>query len=341
MWDTNLMNLSPIPPAAQALNTRLQHDLGVQATRYFVVFRAADEQDALRKSEVLGRVLQKLVAQRQLGGFNVPSAILPSNKAQRFRQAALPNGHTLKRHLVEATVGLPFRPRIFVPFFHDVEQERTTPLLTRADLPPTLALQLQSMLIFRGHSWDVIAPLHHVRRPTAVALSIRAAMMPGADFVDLNHESNQLLRKFEREATDLAFFGGSAILAVLLMGLRSPQRVATVVTPLVAAVIVTASLLTINGGKLSIFMVFGFLLIVAVGSNYCLFFERSENDAATQQRSFASIVLANLCTVSAYGLMAASGIPVLHDIGMTVAIGAFLSMLFAAILSPYNRAVQP
>ncbi len=52
-----------------------------------------------------------------------------------------------------------------------------------------------------------------------------------------------------------------------------------------------------------------------------------------QQRSVASIVLANLCTVSAYGLMSTSNIPILRDIGMTVAIGTFLSLLFAAALS--------
>ena len=80
-------------------------------------------------------------------------------------------------------------------------------------------------------------------------------------------------------------------------------------------------------------MVVGFLLIVAVGSNYCLFFECAEPDAATRQRSIASIVLANLCTVSAYGLMSFSSIPVLHDIGRTVAVGTFLSLLCAAVFS--------
>jgi predicted exporter len=44
-------------------------------------------------------------------------------------------------------------------------------------------------------------------------------------------------------------------------------------------------------------------------------------------------VLANLCTVSAYGLMSFSNIPVLHDIGKTVATGTFLSLVCAAVLS--------
>jgi predicted exporter len=81
-------------------------------------------------------------------------------------------------------------------------------------------------------------------------------------------------------------------------------------------------------------MVVGFLLLVAVGSNYCLFFERMAHDDGTKSRAVASVVLANLCTVSAYGLMSFSHIPVLHDIGMTVALGTFLSLIFGAVLSP-------
>ena len=79
-------------------------------------------------------------------------------------------------------------------------------------------------------------------------------------------------------------------------------------------------------------MVVGLLLIVAVGSNYCLFFERTE-PVPIRQRAIASIALANLCTVCAYGLMAFSRIPVLHDIGLTVAIGTFLSLVCGAVLS--------
>jgi hypothetical protein len=39
--------------------------------------------------------------------------------------------------------------------------------------------------------------------------------------------------------------------------------------------------------------------------------------------------------------MALSGIPVLHDIGVTVAVGAFLSLLFSAVLSTRGAADNP
>jgi len=44
-------------------------------------------------------------------------------------------------------------------------------------------------------------------------------------------------------------------------------------------------------------------------------------------------VIADLCTVVGFGVLSFSAIPVLHGIGLTVAIGACLSLLFGAILS--------
>lgn len=339
-WDKDLSHLSPIPAVDQTIDRTLRHDLGVPDLRYFAVFRTADEQQALEESESLAATLQTLIVQRRLGGFDVPSQILPSDGTQRARRSALPDADTLRARFDQARADLPFRPGTFDPFFRDVAAAKVAPLLTRASLPPALALQLDSMLVHHGDGWDVIAPLRDVTDPAGVAAAITAAQLPGMAFVDLDRESDRLLHTFQNEATLLASIGSLAILVLLFVGLKSPARVVAVATPLAASVIVTAALLTMDNGALSIFMVVGFLLIVAVGSNYCLFFERRDHDAVTQSRSVASIVLANLCTVSAYGLMSLSSIPVLHDIGITVAIGTFLTLLFAAVVTTRDVAVQ-
>jgi predicted exporter len=338
LLDENLMDLSPIPPAAQTLDKTLRRDIGVQDLRYFVVFRATDPQRALRDSAALSPLLQALVASHHLTGFDLPTMILPSVATQQQRQDALPDAPVLQARLTAALTGLPFRADTFAPFLRAAAATKAAKPLTPASLPPALALRLHAMLVPSGKNWSVIAPLHGVTDAKTVAAAIAAAGLPGATFVDLHHESNALLGTFQREATLLALIGSVAILVVLLVGLRSLARVAVIAAPLAAAVVVTAGLLTLGGGGLSIFMIVGFLLIVAVGSNYCLFFERSEPDPAMRRQAVSSVVLANLCTVSAYGLMAFSQLPVLHDIGATVAIGTALSLIFAAVLSTGRQA---
>jgi predicted exporter len=102
----------------------------------------------------------------------------------------------------------------------------------------------------------------------------------------------------------------------------------------------------------------GLLLVVAVGSNYALFFDqlalgRSFDKLApgrpdapapgrpdrTAARTLASLALANATTVASFGLLSLSAIPVLHAIGSTVAAGAFLTLVFsAALAAPPARA---
>jgi len=109
-----------------------------------------------------------------------------------------------------------------------------------------------------------------------------------------------------------------------------------------------AAALALCGIELTLLHLVGMLLIVAVGSNYALFFDRRGPDRRgaghgdLEQRAgagretaltFASLAVANLCTVIGFGLLSFSGVPVLVALGTTVAPGAFLALLFAALLA--------
>ncbi len=337
LWQTDLLSLSPLPPATQALDKQLHAELGITTPRFFLAWRAGSEQNALTISETLDPILSSLAAKGKIGGFSLPSQVLPSNAAQHARRAALPDDPTLRARFAAASSGLPYQANAFAPFFQDVTAARKAPLLTAASLPPPLALRLHAMLTQTKTSWIVLAPLGAVNNPA----TLQAALPAGVELVDLNRQSTLLLRLFQHEATALALCGGVAILLILALLLRSWRQVARVALPLLAAVMVCAAVLILGGGKLSIFMVAGFLLIIAVGSNYCLFFARRGLDEAARERALASIMLANLCTVAAYGLLSLSVIPVLHDIGETVALGTFLCLLFGAAFTAPARQTGP
>jgi predicted exporter len=75
------------------------------------------------------------------------------------------------------------------------------------------------------------------------------------------------------------------------------------------------------------------LLIVAVGSNYALFFDRQSHagESGSEALTLASLIIANASTVIGFGLLSFSQVPVLVALGTTVAPGAFLALLFAAV----------
>jgi predicted exporter len=116
--------------------------------------------------------------------------------------------------------------------------------------------------------------------------------------------------------------------------------VARVLAPLVLAVLSVAAGLVSCGVQLTILHLVGMLLIVAVGSNYALFFDRQGTGASDAEPSLtlSSLAIANLSTVIGFGLLSFSQVPVLEALGTTVAPGTFLALIFAALMTSRSLA---
>jgi predicted exporter len=97
------------------------------------------------------------------------------------------------------------------------------------------------------------------------------------------------------------------------------------------------------GTRLTILHLIGMLLIVAVGSNYALFFDRraADQDRGALPLTLASLLIANTCTVIGFGVLAFARVPVLSALGATVAPGTLLALLFAALLAPRSLMAPP
>jgi predicted exporter len=330
--------MSPLSPAERHLDDQLRHETGAPDVRYFLIEKAADREQALAASERIATHLNPMVAAGMMAGFDYPGQWLPSEATQRARQAALPEATPLIAALTQALAGTGFRADSFAPFLADVATARQQNLLRRQDLDGTnLALRLDSLLLSGPDGWVALLPLRGVTNPVEIAARLPGFNEPGLLFLDLKTESDHLLDAYLREAVTLSLVGGLVIVILLSLSLRSFRRVAAVTLPLAAAVICSAALLLVFDGALSIFNLFGLLLVVAVGSNYCLFFERRNPAGISRHRMVASLVVANLCTVVGFGILSFSDFPVLHGIGGTVAIGAFLCLVFGAVVNAPRR----
>jgi predicted exporter len=104
--------------------------------------------------------------------------------------------------------------------------------------------------------------------------------------------------------------------------------------PLLLAVLLAMGALAALGVTLGILHLVGLLLVVAVGSNYALFFDLLQREGRADEDTLASLLLANLTTVLSFGLIALSSIPALSAIGRVVAPGALLALLLSAAFAP-------
>ncbi|HWE71651.1 MAG TPA: MMPL family transporter [Stellaceae bacterium] len=336
-WQDDLTSLSPIPASDQKLDQTLRADLAAPDVRYLLMTSAPDAQQALANSEKLASLLDMLRSQGLLAGYDAPNQYLPSIATQQARLSALPAPDELRARMTQALQDTPFLPDTFDPFIADAASAKTQPPLDRATVEKTpIGAKLGALLIQRGGVWTALLSLRGVTDFAPIAARIAADGPAGTMTVDLKLESNRLLETYRREAVLLALVGSLVIVALLTVALRSPRRIAVVVAPLAAAVLITTAILTAGGHTLSIFNLVGLLLTVAVGSNYCIFVERQDWRDANASRMLASLALANGCTIIGFGTLSFARLPVLHDIGMTVAIGTVLSLLSAAILTAHD-----
>jgi len=333
LWEDDLASMSPVSAADQRLDRDLRHDMGAPDVRQMIVATAADDETLLRLCERMDEVLQPLVKAGALSGYDSPSRFLPSKAMQEMRKAALPDRAVLERDLDAALAGMPFRREIFVPFLDVVEAARQASPLRRASLDGTaLSLKLDSQLLHDMGRSVAIMPLRNVSDPARIGQAL--AGIESVELLDLKTASDGMLHDYRREALLLALLGSGVIAILLTLYFRSPLISLAVLAPLAFAVVATIAILIAGGGRLSIFNLFGLLLVVAVGSNYCLFFQRGGLAGEQGARTVTSLLLANICTVVGFGVLGLSHIPVLYGIGGTVAIGTALTLVAGAILAP-------
>jgi predicted exporter len=91
----------------------------------------------------------------------------------------------------------------------------------------------------------------------------------------------------------------------------------------------------------------GLLLVIAIGSNYALFFDQRSNSQLNNQFPSASsdnehsllssLFFANLTTVLGFGILSFSSVPVMNSLGLTVSSGAFLALVLSAAFATTQR----
>ncbi len=345
LWSAELSSLSPLRKEALDLDASLRADLSAGDARTLAVVSGTDLEATLRKAEAAGLKLDGLVNQGLIGGYDSVARWLPSQQLQTARQAALPAADVLRAALQEATEGGPLPVARLEPFLADVAAARqlapvTLDSLRAAGLSPLLdALLLQR----KDGSWVALLPLQPAPGKgdalDSAAVQQALASVEGAQVLEIGAELKRLYARYLGEAQTQSALGALGVVLIIALALRSWRRVLAVCEPLVLSVLLTMGILALMNVQLGILHLVGLLLVVAVGSNYALFFDLLREGDENNDDTLASLLLANITTVASFGLLACSTIPVLSAIGRVVAPGALLALLLAAAFAP--RRVVP
>ena len=279
-----------------------------------------------------------------IGGTELPSRYLPSRRTQLARQQELPTSTELAERVATAVAGTLFRPTAFDAFQKDVAKQRALPPVVAADFTsPLLAARLAPLLFEREGVWYGLAVLTEVSAPSLVRDKVAALGDANLVYMDLKTEMEQMVTSYTREALGWLALGGGLLLVVLFTALRRPALVLRVSAPIACAVLVTMAVLDLLGIRLTLFHLAALLLMTGVSTDYALFLNQgSEASADDDSRTLGSVLNCNATTLLTFGLLAFCQNPVLQGIGVTVATGVLVGIVFAIGLSrPPRAAVGP
>ncbi|MCL7743811.1 MMPL family transporter [Guyparkeria hydrothermalis] len=337
LWRGTLSGLVPIDPALEAADARLRDDLGSASPRYLVVVTGRDREAALQQAERVTPILDRLVASGALAGYRSPTDVLPSKATQTARQSALPAPEDLRQRLESALADLPVSADRLDGFVEDVARQRNSSTMDLASLKGTpLWLAVAGQLPSDGQQRQLaMMTLQEGSDGRLDIAAIRQAIAPvaSATLVDMLGESNRLYAHYLDTTLAVALLGAVAIVLLLFAVQRAPRRTLRTLLPIALAVLLVLAGHRLAGGGLTLLHLIGLLLTVAVGSNYALFFQPREQRDVMGARTLASLTLANATTVSAFGVLSLSSVPVLQAIGAVVAPGALAAFLLAAVFA--------
>ena len=122
-----------------------------------------------------------------------------------------------------------------------------------------------------------------------------------------------------------------AIYMVMAWTFKSLLRPFKIMIPTFSAAVVTAGLLVLSNSPLSIFHLISLMLVIGLGLDYALFFNRLPGNAEEWNTTFKSLWVCGFTTILVFGILVLSQTPPLEAIGLTVGIGAALSIIFASM----------
>jgi hypothetical protein len=226
-------------------------------------------------------------------------------------QSAVGQAHTaLEMKLKEAGMRLTFGKPL--SFQHHIDAH------SFLDLAQMLSLQKSTVTLQNSH---------HLVVSLRPGKSFSQEMQSKFELVPLTPKThyNNLLTALSKEMA-LLFAVGLCVMVIYLVFIqKSVLRVLYIATPLLVAWVVTILVFSALGKSISIIHLLGFSLVIALAVDY------SSIAISTHYARIHlnKIMLTGLCTLAGFAVLAFAQHPVLREIGMSVSIGAGVSLAFS------------
>lgn len=293
---------------------------GYQPTSQFYLVRGADQTQLLERLQALSARLDALVKTDKLKSYMALNQLVASPVEQQQLRDALAR---LPEHWQPLlALGIPYNA-----LQAELAQLQALPPL---DIDHALSGPLGEpwrplWLGTDGQDVAAIVSLQGLSDPAL--LQQQAKGLEGVQLVDRLGELNQVFAATQVSAAELKLLSCVLIVVLLILPFGMSGALRIVALPLLAALCSLASLGWL-GQPLTLFSLFGLLLVTAISVDYAILMHEQIGGAAV---SLLGTLLAATTTWLSFGLLAVSSTPAVSNFGLAVSLG----LVFSFILAPW------
>jgi predicted exporter len=315
--DDDVRRLQTLSPTLLGQLDEIKRLIGATTDAQYLLVAAPDDEAALRREEALMPILDRLIAEHAIAGYQMPAAFVPSLARQGADRALVKSrlvAPLLAQHVTQ--LGLTTVPTL----------DRPETALTLADAMRAGALPLLPDLVVAPGAH--IVGLQGLARPDLVTAAV--AGQPGVRFVDPTADFGRLLGAYRSRSIILTVV--SVVLVTGLLAWRYGARGAfwTILPPIIAALLVPA-VISLGGEPFTFFHAMGLVLVVAIGVDYTIFC--AETPRGHHSVTMLAILLATITTLLSFGLLGLCSALAVRAFGFTMLIGITAAYLFAPLAS--------
>ena len=303
---------------------------GYQPTSQFFLIRAANQEQLLERQAALSERLQQLVNLDKLQGYLALDQLVSAPSQQQQVRESLNKLPSFWQPLLD--LGVPV-----AALQNELQQLQTLPA---EDIDAALAGPLGEpyRTLWLGPTEDGVAAitsLQGLNNPSL--LRVQALDLPGVVLVDRLGDLNTVFAATQISAAELKLASCVLIVLVLMLpfGLTGALRI--VALPLLAALCSLASLGWL-GQPLTLFSLFGLLLVTAISVDYAILMREQVGGAAV---SLLGTLLAAVTTWLSFGLLAVSSTPAVSNFGLSVSLGLAFSFMLAPWAGRHDPVAEP
>ncbi|MFU0822687.1 MMPL family transporter [Pseudomonas lundensis] len=330
LWQLNSKNdirqWVSAPPQLMTQAQAIARITGYQPTSQFFLVRADSEQQLLERHAALSERLDALIGKGTLQGYLALNQLVSPPREQQRLRAAL---SALPRHWQPLlALGVPL-----AALQNELAQLQALPE-QRIDAALNGPLAEPWRLLRLSRDADGVAAMVSLQGLNdASLLREQARDLPGVELVDRLGDLNSVFAATQISAAELKLLSCALIVLLLIAPFGLGGAVRIVALPLLAALCSLASLGWL-GQPLTLFSLFGLLLVTAISVDYAILMREQIGGAAV---SLLGTLLAALTTWLSFGLLAVSSTPAVSNFGLSVSLG----LAFSFILAPWAARQEP